>query len=164
MAFEGVPRWGVGSEDTWTSWLRWSTALSLLLHSFSPLSGSRGELCVNSQSIFPSRKHDIYSESCSREVMSRVIKPVRWDDAWQTSSNFADLFVFFLEAVYELSQLVKPRHASLCVSHLCMLFSSKDLLSPKDILLWKSYYNESEFIHDADNDNLSKVTQKFHLF
>lgn len=48
--------------------------------------------------------------------------------------------------------------ASLCVSHLCMLFSSKDLLSPKDILLWKSYYNESVFIHDADNDNLSEVT------
>lgn len=49
-------------------------------------------------------------------------------------------------------------HDSLCVSHLCMLFSSKDLLSPKDILLWKSYYNESVFIHDADNDNLSEVT------
>lgn len=158
MAFKSVPRWGVHSEDTWTWWLRWSIALSPLLHSFSHCQVPREIfVCANSQSIFPSRKHDNYSESCPREVTSSIIKPVWWCDAWQTSPNFADLFLFFLEAIYVLSQ-PSLEHASSCVSHLCMLFSSKDLLSPKDILLWKLYYNESEFIHDADNDNLSEVT------
>lgn len=45
-----------------------------------------------------------------------------------------------------------------------MLISSKDLLSLKDILLWKSYYNGSVFIHDADYDNLSDVIYKLPLF
>lgn len=68
------------------------------------------------RACFYSRKHDSYSESCPREVMSPEIKPVWWDDAWQTSPNFADLFLFFLEAVYVLSQPVKPRAClSVCV-------------------------------------------------
>lgn len=54
--------------------------------------------------------------------------------------------------------------ASLCVFHLCMLVSSKDLLSSKDILLWQSYYNGSVFTHNADYDNLSEVMYKFPFF
>lgn len=73
-------------------------------------------VCINTQSIFPSRKHDSYSESCPREEMSPVIKLVLRYDAWQTSTNFADLFLFFLEAVYVLSQPLKPRAClSVCV-------------------------------------------------
>lgn len=113
---------GVHNEDTWTSWLSWNAALSPLPHSFS-LSGSQGDLCVNTQSIFPSRKHDSYSESCPREMMSPLIKPVWWYDAWQTSPNFADLFLFLLEAVYALSQPVEPRAClSVCVPLVHALF------------------------------------------
>lgn len=72
--------------------------------------------------------------------------------------NFADLFLFFLEAVYVLSQPVKPRAClSVCVPLVYALFKQGSAF-PKDILLWKSYYNESKLIHDADNDNLFEVT------
>lgn len=96
MTFGSVPRWGVHSEDTWTWWLSWCTALSLLLHSSYCCQVHRFFVCVDTQSIFPSRK-------CDRDLSQRN----------DVSCNQTCVVVWCLTNFTKFCRFIFPR-SSLC--------------------------------------------------